>query len=215
MKNNATKPIRVLIVEDNAEIRKLTSGILNFYADIECIGAFDSAEAFFKVAETLKPDVVLMDIGLPGKSGIEAVWELKPKLRDTEFIMFTIHDDTDRIVEALSSGATGYVLKDSSPEKLAEAIRDVAAGNSNMTASVARVLVESMQQRQRNHQLIAKLTDQEQKVLYLLRDGLAYKEIAGELFIAIHTVRTHVRHTYEKLEVHTRTEAVNKAFGKK
>lgn len=205
--------IRVAIVEDDDETRKLTASLLNLYPGIECVGAFDRAEAFAEVIAQLRPHAVLMDIGLPGKSGIQAVKELKDKHRDTEFIMFTINEDAEQIVEALAWGATGYLLKNTRPEKIVEAIQDVVGGGGNLTTSVTRLLMEVLQANRGNRLLLEKLTARERETLLLLKDGHSRKEIAQKLFLSEDTVRSHIRNIYEKFEVHNRAQALKLVFG--
>lgn len=207
--------IRVAIVEDDAELRSLTTSILSFYPDIECVGAFESAEAFGAAFLSLSPEVVLMDISLPEENGIDCVRKWKPERRETHFVMLTSQSDPQKTFEALRAGATGYVLKPPMPEKIANTIREVAEGGSPMSASIARFVVESFQQTEAELPALEKLTKTERAVLDDLEDGFAYKEIAARRFVDITTVQSHIRHIYEKLEVHSRTEAVNKAFGRK
>lgn len=230
--------IRVAIVEDDADIRKLTAGLLNFYPDIECVGAFGSAEEFLDNLPTLQPDVVLMDIGLPGMDGIACVDTCKGTTSDTEsagckaeFIMFTNHTDSREVFEALKAGATGYVLKNGTPERLADSIRDVMNGGSPMSRQISRMVTAFFRNEDTEppeaimpepapgpdtpgplapgHEM-EQLTEQEKVVLDLLAEGLAYKEIAARRFVSEHTVRTQVRSIYRKLQVHNRTAALNK-----
>lgn len=207
--------IRVVIVEDDAELRSLTASILSFYPDIECVGAYESAEAFGTAFLSLRPDVVLMDISLPEENGIDCVRKWKPECRETHFVMLTSQSDPQKTFDALRAGATGYVLKPPMPEKIANAIREVASGGSPMSASIARYVVESFQQTESELPALEKLTKTERAVLDDLEAGFSYKEIAARRFVDITTVQSHIRHIYEKLEVHSRTEAVNKAFGRK
>lgn len=208
-------PIRVVLVEDDTELRKLTAAILNFYPDIECVGAFESAEAFSSAIAVARPDVVLMDIGLPGQDGIACVRALKPLYNDIMFVILTAHNEPETTFQALQAGATGYVLKSAPPEKIAEAIREVVAGGSPMSASIARLVVESFRNVNSVVQGLGNITKTEHEVLNDLEAGFSYKEIAARRFVDITTVQSHIRHIYEKLEVHSRTEAVNKAFGRK
>lgn len=207
--------IRVALVEDDDELRRLTSSILNFYSDIECIGAFESAEAFAAALPELNPDVVLMDIGLPGQDGIACVAQLKPAHRKVQFVMLTAQNDPKTTFFALQAGATGYILKASAPEKIAESIREVMSGGSPMSAAIARLVVESFQKDEDASPELEKLTKTEREVLEDLEAGLSYKEIAARRFVDLSTVQSHIRNIYEKLEVHSRTEAVNKVFGRK
>lgn len=207
--------IRVALVEDDAELRKLTAAILNFFDDMECVGAYDSAEAFSQAIAAARPDVVLMDIGLPGEDGIACVRKLKPLHQNTQFVMLTAQNDPQKTFTALQAGATGYLLKTAPPEKIAESVREVVGGGSPMSAAIARLVVESFQQNETEAPELARLTKTEREVLDDLEAGYSYKEIAARRFVDMSTVQSHIRHIYEKLEVHSRTEAVNKAFGRK
>ncbi len=204
--------IRVAIVEDDEELRKLTASIINFYPDMECVGAYESAESFGENILSLRPDVVLMDINLPDMDGIECVRKWKPQLRGTQFIMITSLGDPQKTFDSLRCGATGYIIKPPMPEQIAAAIREVWAGGSPMSASVARLLVESFQQKGLNEPKIENLTKTEYEILKELDQGFSYKEIAAHRFIDITTVQSHIRHIYEKLHVHCRTDALNKVF---
>lgn len=205
--------IRVVLVEDDAELRKLTASILNFYPDIECVGAYESAEAFGEAFASLHPDVVLMDINLPRENGIDCVRKWKPTHRETHFVMLTSLSDPQKTFEALRAGATGYVLKPPIPDKIVEAIREVVSGGSPMSRDIARLVTEFFHEKEHKSPELEKLTRSEREVLQDLREGLFYKEIAAKRFVEISTVQTHVRHIYHTLQVHSRTEAVNKAFG--
>ncbi len=206
--------IRIALVEDEPEIRKLTASLLNFYPDLECVGTFASAEEFARAFPNLEVDVVLMDIGLPAQNGIEAVRQWHPKYAAVEFVMFTTHTDSREVFEALAAGAAGYVLKGGEPEQLADAIREVKAGGSPMSRQIARMVAASFQRTEPQFPELEKLTKQEREVLKGLDKGLAYKEIAAQHYVSEHTVRSQVRSIYEKLEVHTRTEALNKFHGR-
>ncbi len=204
--------IHIAIVEDDEELRKLTASILNFYPDMECIGAYESAESFSEAFLSLHPDVVLMDINLPGMDGIECVRILKPQRKETHFIMITSLGDPQKTFEALRAGATGYIMKPPMPEQIAAAIREVWTGGSPMSSQVARLVVESFQEVEKIQPELEKLTRVEKEILDELNEGLSYKEIASKRYIDITTVQSHIRHIYGKLQVHSRTEAINKAF---
>lgn len=202
--------IKVAIVEDDNEIRKLTASLLNFYNDIECIGTFASAEDFSIALTAFQPDVVLMDIGLPQQNGIDCIRENHQKYPNIEFIMFTNSVDTKAVFEALSVGASGYVLKGGTPEKLVESIREVKAGGSPMSRQISRMVVATFQRTEKQYQELETLTEQEREVLKGLYQGWSYKEIASHRFVSEHTVRSQVRSIYQKLQVHTRTEMMLK-----
>lgn len=207
--------IKVAIVEDDNDIRKLTASLLNMNEDIECIGLYASAEDFLTILPTSQADVVLMDIGLPEKNGIDCVRESHDLFPNIEFIMFTDHVDPKKVFDALSVGATGYVVKGEKPERLANAIRDVVAGGSPMSRQISRLVTASFQRTEPQFPELEKLTEQERIVLNCLDEGLSYKEIAAKRYVSENTVRTQVRSVYEKLQVHTRTDALNKLHKRK
>ena len=202
--------IKVAIVEDDQDIRELTAGLLNFYNDIECVGVFGSAEDFMISIPNIIANVVLMDIGLPGMNGIECIKSSSKLFPNIEFLIYSDHLDTQDVFQALTVGANGYVLKGSSPEKLVEAIRDLHAGGSPMSRQISRMVAASFQKNETLHPDFEKLTTQEWEVLKGLDKGYAYKEIASIRFVSEHTVRSQVRSIYEKLHVHSRTDALNK-----
>ena len=208
-----TKMIKVAIVEDDKDIRTLTARLLNLYEEIECSHVFPSAEAF-QNALPLDVDVVLMDIGLPNQNGIECVRACKPLCENVEFIMFTDHLDRKGVFDALAAGATGYVLKGGIPEHLVHAIQEVKNGGSPMSRQISRMVAASFQRTEREFPELEKLTEQERVVLRGLDDGFSYKEIATSKFVSENTVRSQVRSIYEKLQVHTRTEALRKVYGR-
>lgn len=206
--------IKVALVEDDADIRKLTASLINIYPDLECIGSFNSAEEFENNLHTVNPDIVLMDIGLPGKSGIECIRDCSSMKETIQYLVYSDHQDSREVYDALAAGANGYVLKGTTPEKLAEAIRDMYQGGSPMSRQISRMVASSFKTNEKKHPDFEKLTPQEWEVLIRLERGLAYKEIAAERFVSEHTVRSQVRSIYEKLHVHTRTEALNKFHNK-
>jgi DNA-binding NarL/FixJ family response regulator len=202
--------IKVAIVEDDADISILTSSLLDFYPDIEQIGRFESAEQYQKALPKLSVDVVLMDIGLPNQNGIECVRTCHAAFPSVEYIMFTDHIEAKGVFEALSAGASGYVLKGGLPEQLAEAIREVKAGGSPMSRQISRMVTASFHRTEPLFPELDKLTEQEWAVLRGLDEGKSYKQIAAQKFVSENTIRSQVRSIYEKLQVHTRTEALNK-----
>ena len=202
--------IKIAIVEDNTDVRKLTASLLNQFSDIECVGSFESAEAFSAAVPHLQADVVLMDIGLPKQNGIECVRQNAEKYPNLEFIMYTDHADSKDVFNALRAGANGYVLKGGLMEQLAENIRDIKAGGSPMSRQFARMALEYLRKTEQDYPELDKLTEQEHEVLKGLYKGWAYKEIATHRFVSEHTVRSQVRSVYSKLQVHTRAELMNK-----
>jgi len=189
-------------------LRKQRVQILESASDIKCLGAFISAEAALPEILAKRPDVVLMDIKLPGMSGIQCVAEIKKIAPDMQIIMVTIYEDSERIFRALKAGANGYLVKSSPPEQLIEAIRDAYKGGAPMSSHIARKVVTAFRQPTVAVGEEAHLTTREEDVLRLLAKGRRSKEIADELGVGIGTVNTHVRHIYEKLHVRSRAEAV-------
>ena len=200
--------ITVSIVDDEKELRESITTFVNGSPGFHCIGAFSSAEAALKGLPVDKPDVVLMDINLGGMNGIECVERLKAEVPAMQILMLTVYEDTDQIFKALSAGASGYLLKRSSPAKLLEAIREVHGGGSPMSSSIARKVVASFQKAKQTGEKDIHLSPREEMVLDCLAKGLTYKQIADQL--SIDTIRTYLRRVYEKLHVQSRTEAVAK-----
>ncbi|MFA7419059.1 MAG: response regulator transcription factor [Melioribacteraceae bacterium] len=206
--------IKIVLVEDKKEIRDGLNAIISGAHGFEFVAGFADAETALKEIPSLKADVVLMDINLPNMSGIECVKKLKPLLTTTQIIMLTMYDDNEHVFEALKSGASGYLLKRTSPTKILEAVEEVVAGGSPMSMQIARMVVQSFSVKPLKSNLDQKLTEREFEILGQLSKGLRYKEIADNLFISIETVRTHLRKIYEKLQVRNSTEAVLKYLNK-
>jgi len=205
--------IQVAIVEDIREIKEGLELLIDSSDGFRCIKTYANAEEAIAGLPQIQPDVVLMDINLPGISGIEAVKSLKPKIPGTQFIMSTVYEDDENIFESLKAGASGYLLKKTAPSKILESITEVYNGGSPMSSQIARKVIGSFQQKDSIEESQV-LTQREKEILKLLARGLRYKEIAAELSISIDTVRTHTRHIYEKLQVQSRIEAINKVLGK-
>jgi DNA-binding NarL/FixJ family response regulator len=203
-------PISVSIVEDNDKLRETLARVLNRADGFRCVSHYASAEAALKDLPQTKPDVVLMDINLPGMNGVECVRQLKKILPEIQVMMLTVYEDTENIFNALAAGANGYMLKRTESKELLEAIQEVHRGGSPMTMHIARKVVQSFQQTAVTAQPAESLSEREQQVLDLLSQGLMYKEIAEKLGISYETVHTYIRRIYEKLQVRTRTEAVAK-----
>jgi DNA-binding NarL/FixJ family response regulator len=203
-------PIGVSIVEDSDKFRGTLARVLNRSEGFRCVSQYPNAEDALKALPQDKPDVVLMDINLPGMNGVECVRQLKQLLPGIQVMMLTVYEDTENIFNALAAGATGYMLKRTSRDELLEAIREVHRGGSPMTAHIARKVVSSFQQTAATASPTENLSQREQEVLDLLSQGLMYKEIADKLGISYETVHTYIRRIYEKLQVRTRTEAVAK-----
>ena len=202
-------PISVSIVEDNDKLRGTLARVLNRAEGFRCVSQYGSAEDALKELPNVKPEVVLMDINLPGMNGVECVRQLKPLLPGTQVMMLTVYEDTENIFNALAAGANGYMLKRTSTKELIEAIHEVKRGGSPMTMHIARKVVQSFQ-KSAPAQATENLSEREQQVLDLLSQGLIYKEISDKLGIGYETVHTYIRRVYEKLQVRTRTEAVAK-----
>ncbi|MBI2927989.1 MAG: response regulator transcription factor [Verrucomicrobia bacterium] len=199
--------IRVAIVEDHAGQRKTLADLLNTAGGFCCVGAVGSAEEALALLPELKPEVVLMDLHLPGKDGIHAVRRLRLMLPATQFLMLTVEDDSEFIFEALQAGATGYLLKRYPPDKILTAIEDAHSGGAPMSAQVARIVVQSFRTSARAADSLAKLTPRELEVLQALSKGYRYKEIADQLGIAQGTVEGYIKSIYTKLQVHSAVEA--------
>jgi DNA-binding NarL/FixJ family response regulator len=202
--------ISVSIVDDEKELRQSITTFVNGSPGFKCVSAYGSAEAALKGLPADQAEVVLMDINLGGMSGIECVEKLKVAAPALQILMLTVYEDTDQIFKALAAGASGYLLKRSSPTKLLSAIREVHAGGSPMTSSIARKVVASFQKSKSTAEKQTHLSPREEMVLNCLAKGFTYKQIADELDISIDTIRTYLRRIYEKLHVQSRTEAVAK-----
>lgn len=203
--------IQVAIVEDNHDIRTGLMMIVNGVEELECRQTFSSAEEAIKILPLHCPDVVLMDIDLPGMNGIDCIKMLKDKCIETQYMMLTVYEDDDKIFRSLEAGATGYLLKKTSPAQLVESIKDLVNGGSPMNAQIARKVVASFNKPKVN-KTPEELTKREMELLELLSKGYRYKEIADQLFISQDTVRTHIRNIYVKLHVNSKIEAINKVF---
>lgn len=206
--------ITIAIVEDLDEVREGLANFISLSGDLKVLDSFKTAEEALYAVPELKPDVVIMDINLPGINGIECIRQLKDKSPDTQFMMFTVYENDDKVFEALKAGASGYLLKNTGLSQLAEALKELYNGGSPMSANIARKLVSFFRSTEKETERLESLSDRENEILQLLAKGLLYKEIAAQLSISVATVRQHIHHIYEKLHVQNRTEAINKAFGK-
>jgi DNA-binding NarL/FixJ family response regulator len=203
--------ITVSIVEDDSPLRGILSEWVCDAEGFKCVGAHENAESALAALPQEKPSVVLMDINMPGMNGIECVRRLKPRMLDTQFMMLTVYEDPDHIFKALSSGASGYLLKRTPRAELIAAIRDIHAGGSPMSSNIARKIVHSFQRFNSTSSATPdNLSPREREVLELLARGYLYKEIADSLHISVPTVNTHIRRIYEKLHVRSRSQAVAK-----
>jgi DNA-binding NarL/FixJ family response regulator len=210
--------ISVCIVDDNSDLRNALEEIVEMSEGYRCVGTIGTAEEAISQIPILRPDVVLMDINLGGtQSGIDCVKALKQQIPATNFMMCTVYEEDEKIFEALSAGASGYILKKTAPARLLESIRELYQGGAPMSSQIARKVVAAFQKKSAaagSNDELDELSNREKEILEQLSKGLMYKEIAAELFISPETVRKHVYHIYEKLHVTNRIEAVNKYFGR-
>jgi len=199
--------ISVIIVEDDSEIRESLELLINGTPNYECLHSFENAETALKWLDDEIPDVVLMDIGLPGMSGIEAIKKIKNKYPSLDVLVLSIHENDEYVFDALCAGATGYLTKDIPPSKILDGIKEVYQGGAPMSTQIARMVIGSFKIKPS-----PELTKRETEVLTDLCDGSSYKMIADNLFISEETVRKHIKNIYRKLEVHSKSEAVAKAI---
>ncbi len=205
--------IKVCIVEDSRGTRESLKELLERAPGLRCVGAYPNGERALEGIPKDAPDVVLMDINLPGISGIECVARLKERLPKVQVLMLTTYEESDLIFDSLRNGASGYLLKNMPPAELIQAIEQVHAGGAPMSMQIARKVVAHFQQIKRPSSEVEKLTKREQEILALLAKGYLYKEIADHLGITLSTVRAHLHTVYEKLHVQSRTQAVVKFLG--
>jgi len=205
-------PITVSIVEDLNEVREALERLINQSENFGFVAGYINAELAEKDVPLQPPDIVIMDINLPGMSGIECINRIKDKCPGTQFMMFTIYEDDEKVFEALKAGAHGYLLKNTPKEKLLEALEELHNGGSPMTTNIARKVIEAFEKKDQPPEELNTLTNKEKQILDLLAKGFLYKEIAIQLHSTRNTVKQHIHHIYEKLHVQNRTEALNKAF---
>ncbi|MCR9015545.1 response regulator [Aquiflexum gelatinilyticum] len=206
-------PTKILIYDDNTDLREGICHLLRLREEYEVVGEFGDAKNVLKEVGFLKPDVILMDIEMPGITGVEAVKKIRTIDRNAQIIMLTVFDDQGHIFEALQSGANGYLLKRNASDRLVQSIEEVLSGGAPMSPSIARLIISEMQLRkpQENYQLSIR----EKEILKSLATGNSFKLIASDLQISLETVRTHIKKIYEKLQVHSQIEAVSKALNEK
>jgi DNA-binding NarL/FixJ family response regulator len=202
--------IKVSIVEDDPKAREILVDWINRAEGLRCVSNHGSGEEALENMPAQKPEIVLMDINLPGMNGPECVRRLKPLLPETQFMMLTVYEDSDHIFQALQAGATGYLLKQTPRATLISALREVNVGGSPMTANIARKVVKAFHQVSASEHSTAELSARESEVLQLLAQGYLYKEIADTLGISLPTVNTYIRRVYEKLHVRSRAQAIAK-----
>jgi DNA-binding NarL/FixJ family response regulator len=201
----------IAIVEDNGPMRETLLQLIQDMPEMTCVCVCETAAKALKQIPKVAPDIVIMDIRLPDRSGIECTARLKPLLPDTQIMIYTVNEDNDQIFEALKAGASGYLLKSATPGEIREALVDISLGGAPMSSEIARKVVQSFRQPEvvKNPEL-AHLSRREEEILALLAQGYVAKEIAQKLFLSYATVRTHLHHIYEKLHVSSKTEAVVK-----
>lgn len=206
--------ISIVIVEDLDVVRNGLKDFISLSTDFLVVGTFKTGEEASEHLPEIKPDIVIMDINLPGINGIECIRQVKDKSPSTQFMMFTVYENDDKVFEALKAGASGYLLKNTGLLQIAESVKELHEGGSPMSANIARKMVNLFRDTDKKTPFLDILSTREKEILQLLAKGLLYKEIAEQLHITTGTVRIHIHKIYEKLHVQNRTEAINKAFGK-
>ncbi|MBL0009017.1 MAG: response regulator transcription factor [Saprospiraceae bacterium] len=208
--------IKVALFEDNPLLRDSLVQLINASEGLICTGAFPDCSNLMRKVESAKPDVILMDIDLPGMNGIEAVGQINQTYPDMVIIMQTVFNDNERIFQSITAGASGYLLKNTSPARILEAIREAATGGAPMTPSIAHKILDVF--RSKKPALPAKeqsqLNERQKEILECIFNGMSYKLIGEKLFVSVDTVRYHVKNIYEILHVHSRDELISKAKGK-
>jgi DNA-binding NarL/FixJ family response regulator len=205
-------PIKVAIVEDNKDLREGLEQLIQGTRGFSCVGAFGTSDLLLEGLENVSPDVILMDIGLPGISGVDCVKLVKKRNPEINVLMLTVYEDDQKIFASIYNGASGYLLKKTPPVKILEAIREIHSGGAPMTGKVARKVLGMFQQPNLVLSPDTELSSREKEILQGLVDGLSYKMLAAKYFISIDTVRTHIKHIYDKLHVHSKSQAVAKAL---
>jgi len=207
--------IRVAVVEDDKDLRTFMEDTIKEGEGMTLEGSFSNAEEFKRSFASMNiPEVVVMDINLPGMNGIECISEMKPMFPNVQYLICTVFEDNVNLFNALCAGATGYMLKSASEEEIVKAINDIHKGGSPMSPQIARMVVSSFPKAKPNLDLLNELNKREREILELLAAGYRYKEIADKLFLGVETIRSYIRNIYSKLQVHSRTDAVNKIYGR-
>lgn len=204
--------IAVSIVEDIPEVRESIEQLIKSSAEFLLVGSYTNAEQAERELPLNTPDIVIMDINLPGKSGIECISSIKAHCAGTQFIMFTIFEDDQKVFDALEAGAHGYLLKKTPKDRILEALKELYDGGSPMSTQIARKVIRAFQKNNSQSEEADVLTRKEREILDLLAKGFLYKEIAEKIQISINTVKQHIHNIYEKLHVQNRTEAINKVY---
>jgi DNA-binding NarL/FixJ family response regulator len=207
--------LKIAVVEDHPDIRAGTSYILRMSSKFDSVVEYGNAESLLEAFDDSLPDIVLMDIGLPGMSGIEATAKLKKVHPRVEIVMLSVFEDDDNVFQAICAGASGYVSKPALPAQLIEAVEQASSGGTPMSPRIARKVLEMFKEQIPSPSTDYGLTDREKEVLGLLVQGLDYKLIADKLFLSVFTVRAHIRNIYDKLHVHSKSQAVAKALAER
>ncbi len=207
--------IGIVIYEDNNNLRESLCNLITFSKDLLLLGNYARVEEVTTQIEEMQPDVILMDIDMPGMNGIEAVKQIRTFNQQVQIIMLTVFDDNRHVLDAICAGASGYLLKKHISDHLLDAITQVLQGEAPMSPGIARMVIQSMQQNSKPVNNNYNLTQREKEILSNLSKGNSYKLIAADLTISIDTVRTHIKNIYEKLQVHSQTEAVSKAVNER
>ncbi len=202
----------VLIYEDNSQLRGSIEKLITFSNEYLLLGSFPNVTDVEKQVKEFKPDVILMDIDMPGGiNGIDAVRKIRTFNNDVQIIMLTVFDDNKTVLDAISSGASGYLLKKNISDKLYDAMKEVLSGGAPMSPNVARMVIASMQKKQQSDENKYNLTPREKEILTALSEGTSYKSMAAQYFISLDTVRSHIKNIYQKMQVHNQLEAVARA----
>jgi DNA-binding NarL/FixJ family response regulator len=207
--------IKIAIIEDLDEVREGLKEFISLNDEFNVVALCRNAEEAMSIIPQHQPDIAIMDINLPGMSGIECIKKVKNSCPHTQFMMFTVYENDEKVFEALQAGASGYLLKNTGLMQLIESLKELHGGGSPMSANIARKLVNIFRQDKKEIPELETLTARENEMLQMLAKGLLYKEIAEKLNISINTVKQHIHNIYEKLHVQNRTEAINKAFRKR
>lgn len=209
-------PVDIIIIEDNELLRDSLKEAINKSSSIRCRNAFNSGEAAldFIVSEDLVPEIILLDIGLPGINGIDLIPEIRKLTPTSKIIILTVHDDNENVFNAICAGASGYLLKDLSADKIVNSITEVLNGGAPMNSHIAKKVLNMFRDQNIKSDGYG-LSDREREILSLLVDGLSKRQIADKIFLSHHTVDSHIRNIYAKLEVHSRSSAISKAIREK